>query len=258
MTKEALVMGKNLSGKVGIVTGAARNLGRGFAEMLAAEGAHVVVHHHGEASHVEATETADRVRAHGRDALIVEADLGAVAAIDGMFEQAIQRFGRVDVLINNAGLLVKKPVAEITEDEFDRSFAINAKAAFFAMRAAARHMAEGGRIVNIGTTLLAAMTGQYSIYAGSKAPLEDFTRALAKEIGPRGITVNVVAPGPLNTSFYYPPETPQSTEYVKRQTTAGRLGEVDDIVPVVRFLVSPEARWLTGQTLFVNGGYLTR
>jgi NAD(P)-dependent dehydrogenase (short-subunit alcohol dehydrogenase family) len=126
------------------------------------------------------------------------------------------------------------------------------------MREAAKHMADNGRILNLGTTLLGATTGYYSIYAGSKAPLEDFTRALAKEIGHRGITVNTIAPGPINTSFFHPAETPESTEWLKHQSISGQLGEIGDIVPIVKFVVSPEARWVTAQTIFVNGGFLAR
>jgi NAD(P)-dependent dehydrogenase (short-subunit alcohol dehydrogenase family) len=143
-------------------------------------------------------------------------------------------------------------------EDYDRIFAVNAKAAFFCMQEAAKHMADEGRILNLGTTLLGATTGYYSIYAGSKAPLEDFTRALAKEIGHRGITVNTIAPGPINTSFFHPAETPESTEWLKSQSMNGQLGEVSDIVPLVRFLVSPEARWVTAQTIFINGGFVAR
>lgn len=218
----------------------------------------MVVHHHGAKSAAEAEETASLVRQTGQEALTVDADLSDIAQIQKMFDSTQERFGRIDILINNAGVVIKKPFAEITEAEYDRIFAINAKAAFFCMQEAARRMADNGRIVNIGTTLLAATTGFYSIYAGSKAPLEDFTRALAKEVGARGITVNVVAPGPLNTSFFYPAETPESVAFLKHMSVTGELGEVSDIVPLVRFLVSPEARWVTAQTIFINGGFVAR
>lgn len=119
-------------------------------------------------------------------------------------------------------------------------------------------MSDHGRIINIGTSLLGATTGYYSVYAGSKAPLEDFTRALAKEIGGRGITVNTIVPGALDTPFFYGPETPQTIEHSKQGSVAGRLGTVDDIVPFIEFLASPRSQWMTAQTIFVNGGYLSR
>ena len=172
---------------------------------------------------------------------------------------AVALAGRgMDIVVNNAGVIVKKPIVEVTEEDFDRSFGINAKAAFFVMQEAARRLPEGGRIINIGTTLLAATAPGYAVYAGSKAPLEDFTRALAKEIGGRGITVNTVAPGPLDTPFYHAQEAPAAVAYARNAAPAGRLGTPDDVVPLVEFLDSPAAQWVNAQTLFVNGGYLAR
>jgi NAD(P)-dependent dehydrogenase (short-subunit alcohol dehydrogenase family) len=218
----------------------------------------VVVHHHGERSRPDAEETARLVRGAGRRAVVVEGDIAEVAAVRRLFVEADKAFGRLDVVVNNAGIIVKKPVVEITEEDFDRSFGVNAKGAFFVMQEAARRIADGGRIINIGTTLLGATTAFYSVYAGSKAPLEDFSRALAREIGGRGVTVNTIAPGPIDTPFYHGQENEQSTAYATRASVAGRLGRVDDIVPVVEFLASPRSQWITAQTIFVNGGYLTR
>ena len=169
-----------------------------------------------------------------------------------------RQLGKLDILVNTAGMVLKKPLAGFTEEEYDRLFDINAKAAFFCMREAARHMENEGRVVNIVTTLVGATTGFYSGYAGSKAPLEDFTRALAKEAGSRGITVNAVGPGPLDTSFFYPAETPESIAWLKQQSYNGELGKIEDIVPLIQFLVSPAARWITAQTIFINGGFLAR
>lgn len=249
---------RELAGKVALVTGSARNMGRAFAVALAQRGADLAVHHHGDASRADADETARQARAAGARAIVLAGDIVRVAEVRRLFDETMAAFGRVDIVINNAGMILKKPVVEFTEEEFDRLFAINAKAAFFVMQEAARRMADGGRIINIGTTLLAATTPFYSVYAGSKAPLEDFTRALAKEIGARGITVNTVAPGPIDTAFYHAQEDEQSTAYVTRAAPMNRLGQVDDIVPVIEFLASPRSRWVTAQTLFVNGGYLAR
>jgi NAD(P)-dependent dehydrogenase (short-subunit alcohol dehydrogenase family) len=180
------------------------------------------------------------------------------ALAERLFDETFAAFGRVDVVVNNAGMILKKPVVEVTEDDFDRIFGINTKAAFFVMQEAARRISDEGRIINMGTTLLAATTAFYGVYAGSKAPLEDFTRALAREIGARGVTVNTVAPGPIDTPFYHGQENAQSTAYATQASVAKRLGTIDDVVPLIEFLASPRSQWITAQTLFINGGYLTR
>jgi NAD(P)-dependent dehydrogenase (short-subunit alcohol dehydrogenase family) len=251
-------MPEPLASKVAIVTGSARNLGRAFAEALARAGAAIVIHHREANSRTDAEETARLVREAGSRAHVVEGDLAQVATVRRLFDSAIEQFGRVDIVINNAGVIVKKPLVDVTEEDFDRSFGINAKAAFFVMQEAAKRMSDDGRIINIGTSILGATTANYSVYAGSKAPLEDFTRALAKELGKRGITVNTVAPGPIDTSFFHGQETSQSVAYATGMSAAGRLGRPDDIAPVIEFLASPASRWINGQTLFVNGAYVAR
>lgn len=250
-------MTKSLTEKVTIVTGASRNLGRAFSEMLANDGASVVVHYNNPDKKSEADDTAAKVGEAGAKAIVEQADLTKTAEIRRLFDQTMKEFNQLDIMINTAGAVLKKPFIDITEDEYDHMFGINAKAAFFCMQEAAKRMANNGRIINMETSLVGATTPYYSAYAGSKAPL-DFTRALAKEIGHCGITVNNIALGPLNTSFFYPAETTESTEFFKQQSINGQLGEIKDIVPLAKFLVSPEAGWVTAQTIFINGGFLTR
>jgi NAD(P)-dependent dehydrogenase (short-subunit alcohol dehydrogenase family) len=250
--------GGQLSGKVAIITGSARNMGRAFAECLAGNGADIVVHHHGPESRADAEQTARGVQRHGQKAITVCGDLSQPSVVKSVFDKAFDTFGRVDILVNAAGLVLKKPLVEVTEEDFDRSFGVNAKAAFFMMQQAAHRMADGGRIINLGTTILGATTANYSVYAGSKAPLEDFTRALALEIGSRGITVNTIAPGPVDTSFYHGQETAESAANAARRVPAQRLGKIEDIVPLVAFLASPQSHWITAQTIFINGGYVAR
>ena len=255
---ETNTQARDLDGKVAIITGSARNMGRAFADALSARGADVTVHHHGDSSKMDAEETAAAVRGNGRRALVIAGDLSETDTVRRLFRETKEAFGRIDIVINNAGIVLKKPIAEVSEEEFDRVFGINAKAPFFVMQEAARTIEDGGRIINMGTSLLAATTGGYGAYTGSKAPLEDLTRALAKEIGDRGVTVNTVAPGPIDTAFFHGEENEESTEFLKHMSVGNRLGRIDDVVPVIDFLTSEEARWVTAQTLFVNGGFTAR
>lgn len=247
---------KDLTGKTAIITGAARNLGRGFAAALARRGADIVIHYNAAASRADGEETARLVREQGTRATLVAGDLTDAATPARLFDQAIDAFGGVDILINNAGMIIKKPIGDITERDFDTIYALNAKAPFLCMQQAARRLNDGGRIINIGTSVLGMSIPFYGVYAGSKATLEHLSRDLAHQLRGRGITVNTIAPGALDTPFFYGAESPESVAFVKQMT--GGLGSVRDVVPLVEFLVSSDSRWLTGQTLFVNGGLLTR
>lgn len=243
-----------LDGKVAIVTGASANLGRMFAEQAGADGARVVVHYNSTSKADEAAKVVSAITGRGGEAFAVQADLTDVAGIRHLVDQAFERFGRWDILVNTAGMIVRKPIAEFTEDEFDHLFAINARIPFFLMREASTRMADHGRILNLITTVVGVTAPTYGGYAGSKSPVEHFTKSLAKEIGGRGITVNCVAPGPLKTSFFYPAETDGNLAWLKSMSINGDIGEPTDIVPLVRFLISDEARWITAQTVYANGG----
>ncbi|NAS13966.1 SDR family oxidoreductase [Poritiphilus flavus] len=247
-----------LKGKVAIVTGARNNLGRGYAVAFGAAGANVVVHHHKPDSRDQAEETASLVEKAGGKAAIAVGDLGQLSNIEKLFDTAIDQFGRVDILVNNAGQIVKKPLSEVTEEEYDRLANINSKGTFFCMREASRRLADNGRIINIGTTLFGKLTPNYSAYAGTKAGMEEYARALAREVGGRGITVNVVCPGPIDTPFFHSQEPPGAAAYVAKFSVAQRIGEISDVVPLVSFLASERSQWLTGQTFWVNGGYYSR
>lgn len=248
----------NLTGKVAIITGAARNMGSAFAEALAQKGCNIVVHYHSNASTADAEATARLVEKAGAKAMLFQGDLSQIDTVRQLFAQSIEAFGRIDIVINNAGKVIKRAIVDYTEAEYDQLFNINSKAAFFVMQEAAKHIEDNGRIINMGTSLLGAFTGHYALYAGSKAPLEDFTRALAKEIGARGVTVNTVCPGPIDTEFFHGEENQQAVNYLKSASVANRLGRIDDITPVIEFFASEQSRWTTGQTLFVNGGFVTR
>ncbi len=249
---------RDLDGKVALVTGSARNLGRAIAISLATRGADIVVHHHSARSSSDAEMTAALVEKAGSRALITSGDLSQPATVAALFKAAQDAFGRIDIVVNNAGKVLKKAFVEVTEAEFDEVFGINTKASFLVMQQAARQLQDGGRIINIGTTLQGATTGLYAAYAGSKAPLDAFTRALAKEIGGRGITVNTVAPGPLDTPFFHAEENEETAAYLSSMSPLNRLGEIEDVIPLVDFLASDGSAWVTAQTLFINGGFLAR
>ncbi|MBM2619452.1 SDR family oxidoreductase [Actinoplanes sp. LDG1-06] len=246
-----------LTGKVAIVTGGTANLGRLFAQALADDGANLVLHYNSPRREQEALEAVNDMKARGAEAIAVQGDLTGTATVTGLIDATLQRFGQWDILVNTSGIIVRKPLQETTEQEFDASIAINTKIPFFLMKEAAGRMADNGRIINMVTTQVAVTAPTYSAYAGSKAPVEHFTKAFAKEIGHRGITVNCIAPGPQKTSFLYGAETDETLAWLAGQTISGELGDPVDVVPVMRFLAAPETRWVTAQTVYVNGGMIS-
>ncbi len=249
---------KILTGKVAIVSGARNNLGRGFAVALGGMGANVVVHHHRAESRKEIEETAAMVQTAGGKATIIQGDLTKPANVKAMFDAAQTSFGGVDILVNTVGKIIKKPMAQFTDEEFEQLDAINNRALFYALREGATRIRAGGRIISVGTSLLAGAAPGYAIYAGTKAPVEEYSRMLAKELADKRITVNNIGPGPVDTAFFHAAENPQSVAYATGLSTEKRLGKVEDIVPIVEFLASPASQWVNGQTLWINGAYLTR
>jgi NAD(P)-dependent dehydrogenase (short-subunit alcohol dehydrogenase family) len=248
---------RTLKGKVVVVGAGAKNLGGLISRTFAADGASVAVHYNSDSTKASAADTVEAVKAAGGEAFAIQGDLTKVSEVVRLFDEAMKRYGRIDVAVNTVGKVLKKPFAETTEEEYDSMFAINSKAAYFFIQEAGKRMNDGGTIITILTSLLAAFTGLYSTYAGSKAPVEHFTRAAAKEFGSRGISVNNVAPGPMDTPFFYPAETPDSIAYHKSASMNGKLTDIKDIVPIVKFLAT-DGWWITGQTIFANGGYTTR
>lgn len=245
---------QTLKGKVAIVTGASKNLGAETATYLGNAGANVIVHHFSDNSRNEAQNIVESIQSSGSDAKLVQGDLRQVSEIKRLFDEAENTFGKVDILVNTAGTMLKKPAAEVEEEEYDQMFSIHTKTAFFLLSEAAKRVKDGGRIVNISTTLTSVTTGLYSVYAGAKAASEQFVKMVAKEIGSRGVTVNSIAPGPLNTSFFYPVENDHSIDFLKHMSVQNRLGEISDVLPAIKFLTSPEAGWVTAQNIRVNGG----
>lgn len=254
---------RTLQDKVAVIAGGGKNLGALIASQFVDAGARgIVVHYNSDASRDEAEATVASLKRQGADALAFQGDLSVVANNVALFDRAIAHFGQVDVAVNTAGVVIKKPIADVTEQDYDRSFDANAKAAFFFIQQAGRTLSDGGSVVTIVSSLLAAYTDSYAIYPGSKAPVEHYTRAASKEFGGRGISVNAIGPGPMDTPFFYGQESKESAAYhasAAALSSWSRTGltHIEDIAPIVRFLVT-EGWWITGQTIFANGGYTTR
>jgi NAD(P)-dependent dehydrogenase (short-subunit alcohol dehydrogenase family) len=246
-----------LNGKNVLIAGGAKNLGGLVARQAAEAGANVAIHYNSDSSRADAEQTLAAVEAAGGKGAVFQGDLTVPANVAELFADAEAALGTIDVAVNTAGKVLRKPIVETTEDEYDSMFDINSKAAYFFIQEAGKNLADGGKIITIVTALLAAFTDGYSTYAGGKSPVEHFTRAAAKEFADRGISVTAIAPGPMDTPFFYGQETPERVEFHKSQGMGNQLTKIEDIAPIVRFLAS-EGWWITGQTIFANGGYTTR
>ncbi|MDR6867941.1 NAD(P)-dependent dehydrogenase (short-subunit alcohol dehydrogenase family) [Microbacterium resistens] len=250
-------MVRTLEGKNVLIAGGGKNLGGLFAREAAAAGANVAIHYNSESSRAEAEGTLADVQAAGVKAVLLSGDLTVPANVEKLFADAEAGIGAIDVAVNTVGKVLRKPIAETTEGEYDSMFDINAKAAYFFIKEAGAHLADGGRIITIVTSLLGAFTDGYSTYAGGKSPVEHFTRAAAKEFADRGISVTAIAPGPMDTPFFYGQETPERVAFHKSQAMGDQLTQIEDIAPIITFLAT-DGWWITGQTIFANGGYTTR
>ena len=250
-------MSNSLQGKSAIVAAGAKNLGGLISTTLAERGANVVVHYNSDSTEADADKTVAAVEAAGVNAVKFQADLTEPANVVRLFDTAIEAFGGVDIAVNTVGKVLRKPIVDTSEEEYDSMLDINAKAAYFFIKEAGTRLNDDGKIITIVTALLAAFTDGYSTYAGGKSPVEHFTRAAAKEFGVRGISVNNIAPGPMDTPFFYGQETPERVEFHKSQAMKNQLTQIEDIAPIVRFLAE-DGWWITGQTIFANGGYTTR
>ncbi|AGK47754.1 MULTISPECIES: SDR family oxidoreductase [Burkholderia] len=252
-----------IKGKTVIIAGGAKNLGGLIARDLAAQGAKAVaIHYNSAASRGAADETVAAVKAAGAQAVALQADLTTAGAVEKLFADAAAAVGRPDIAINTVGKVLKKPFVEITEAEYDEMAAVNSKTAFFFLKEAGKHVNDNGKIVTLVTSLLGAFTPFYAAYAGTKASVEHFTRAAAKEYGARGISVTAVGPGPMDTPFFYPAEGADAVAYHKTAAALSAfsrtgLTDIEDVVPFIRHLVS-DGWWITGQTILINGGYTTK
>ncbi|EHH68234.1 SDR family oxidoreductase [Gluconobacter morbifer] len=253
----------DIKGKTALITGGAKNLGGLIARDLASHGAAAIaIHYNSDSTREDAEKTLEVVRATGAKAVAFQADLTTGAANAKLFADVIAAVGRPDIAINTVGKVLKKPIVETSEDELDDMLAVNSRAAFLFIQEAGRHLRDNGKLLTLVTSLLGAYTPFYSTYAGSKAAVEHFTRAASKEFGERGISVNAIGPGPMDTPFFYGQEAPEAVAYHKSAAALSAfsrtgLTDIEDIVPIIRCLVS-DGWWMTGQTILVNGGYTTK
>jgi NAD(P)-dependent dehydrogenase (short-subunit alcohol dehydrogenase family) len=262
-SRETIVADHSIKGKTVIIAGGAKNLGGLLARDLTAQGAKAVaIHYNSAATKKDADETVAAITATGAKAVAFQGNLTTAGAVEKLFADVIAAVGRPDIAINTVGKVLKKPLVEITEAEYDEMTAVNSKSAFFFLKEAGKHLNDNGKIVTLVTSLLGAFTPFYAAYAGTKAPVEHFTRAASKEFGARGISVTAIGPGPMDTPFFYPAEGADAQAYHKTAAalsafTKTGLTDIADIVPFIRFLVS-DGWWMTGQTILVNGGYTTK
>ncbi|MBC7924565.1 MAG: SDR family oxidoreductase [Bryobacteraceae bacterium] len=243
---------RNLEGKTALVTGASRGIGRAVAEKLGRNGANVVVNYAGNRDKAE--EVVRAIQAAGPQAISVQADMSKPDEIRGLFGAAIQKFGAIDIVVSVAATSFFKPIVDVSSDEFDSIFALNVKGVFHVLQEAARTVTNNGRIVQFSTggTKMPVVGG--GVYAATKAAGEQLALALAKELGPKGITVNLISPGVTDTDGLIMPK--EAIDSLVAQTPLGRLGQPADVADVVAFLVSDEARWISGQNIQANGGIL--
>ncbi|MEU6511767.1 SDR family oxidoreductase [Streptomyces sp. NPDC046942] len=247
-----------LTGKTALVTGASRGIGRGIAERLGRDGARVAVHYG--SNETAAKETVAAVEAAGGSAFAIRAELGTPGDAARLWEEFDRHTDGLDILVHNAGIGTAHPFAEIGEEEYDRLFAVNVKAPFFLTRLGADRLRDGGRVVNISSGLArTAAMPQLMAYSMTKAALDVFTRDLSKLLGPRGITVNSVAPGIVDTDVNaeWLRASDEAWEQAAGYSPLGRVGTPSDIADVVAFLVSADGRWVTGHWLDASGGSLT-
>ncbi|PUZ25560.1 3-ketoacyl-ACP reductase [Chitinophaga parva] len=245
-------MNKTLSNKVILVTGASRGIGATIATAAAAAGAKVIVNYAG--SKDAADKVVANIIAAGGDALALQADVSKAAAVKALFDNAIAHYGRMDVLINNAGVVVYKLIKDTTDEDFERQFDINVKGTFNTLREAATHLADNGSVINFSTSVNRLMMPTYGTYAATKAAVEHLTRIFAKEVGARGINVNSVSPGPTNTELFTFGKSEEVIARLASLSAFNRIGDPADIAKVVLFLAGDDAKWVSGQNIGINGG----
>ncbi|MBZ9723763.1 SDR family oxidoreductase [Mesorhizobium sp. CO1-1-7] len=240
--------------KAAIVTGASKGIGAAIARRLARDGIAVVVNYARGQAEAEALVRA--IEADGGKAIAVQADIAVPAGIASLFDAGEKALGGIDILVNNAGIMKLSPIVQADDAFFDTQVAINFGGVFRGMREGAKRIRDGGRIVNFSSSVVGLYQPGYGVYAATKAAVEAMTHILAKELGARGITVNAVAPGPVETALFTDGKSAAQIEATAKMIPLGRLGQPDDIAGVVSFLAGPDSGWVNGQIIRANGGVI--
>ncbi|KAK9719347.1 hypothetical protein K7432_004852 [Basidiobolus ranarum] len=242
-----------LQGKIALVTGASRGIGKEIALRLAKDGAKVVIIYVKSAKAAE--DIVSTIKSSGGDAFAIQGDISKVSDIRNLIAETVKQFGKIDILVNNAGIVHYKLLEDHTEETYEQIFSTNVRATYFAIQEATKvGMSKGGRIINLSSTTTALQMPKYSLYAASKSAVETLTKHLATELGPKGISINAVAPGPTDTELFRNGKDEATIEKMKKMAPLYGLGTPGDIAGVVSFLCSEDAKWITGQTIKVNGG----
>lgn len=242
---------KTLNEKVILVTGASRGIGAEVAQQLALAGAKVIVNYAGGTAAAE--ETVNAIIAAGGEAIALQADVSKADEVANLFDAAIAHYGKIDVLVNNAGIMITKLLKDTTDEDFTRQFDVNVRGTFNTLREAATKLADGGSIINFSSTTTRLLMPTYSTYVATKGAVEQLTRVFAKEVGARGINVNAVLPGPTNTELFTKGKPQQVIDHLASLNAFNRLGQPSDIAKVVVFLAGDDAKWISAQTIGLNG-----
>jgi len=242
---------KTLTEKVILVTGASRGIGAAVAKKLASEGAKVIINYAGGLDAAE--QTLNEIKQQGGDAIALQADVSKSDEVKAMFDTAIAHYGKIDVLVNNAGIMITKLLKDTTDEDFTRQFDINVRGTFNNLREASTKLADNGSVINFSSTTTRVMMPTYGTYVASKAAVEQLTRIFAKEVGARGINVNTVSPGPTNTELFTKGKPQEVIDRLASLSAFNRIGEPNDIANVVAFLASDAAKWISAQNIGING-----
>lgn len=242
---------KTLSEKVILVTGSSKGIGAAIAKKVASQGAKVIINYAGGQDAAE--QTVNEIKQQGGDAIALQADVSKADEVTAMFDAAIAHYGKIDVLINNAGIMITKLLKDTSVEEFTRQFEINVTGTFNTLKEAATKLADNGSVINFSSTQTRLLTPTYGSYVATKGAVEQLTRVFAKEVGARGINVNAVQPGPVNTELFTKGKSEELIARLNSMNAFNRLGEPEDIAKVVAFLANDDAKWISGQIIGING-----